>query len=533
VNEQQAPYNLDLRSWFRVLRRRWWIIVACGLLVGGSAAAFSLTRQKQYTATASLLFSQSQIGEELLGVPSSANTDTVTALQADDVKLVQSYEVAIRTSAALRGVLTPQQVSEKITASGIGASDFVAVAAKDLSPRFSALLANTYSRQFIKFRQETERNQVIQVRDSFVNQLDAMSPAERASSAGQSLQARIEQLNTLAAAQTGDVQLVQTATVPTSPSYPNTKLNVAVGLVLGLLLGVGLMLLLERLNRRVRTVEELSELIGYPVLAEVPETKRLRRYRELSSAAGYEHNAFEMLRARLRYFPAERVQSLLVTSCAAQEGKTTVAWNLAETITMSGAGRVLLIEADLRRPTLAAVHGLHGDPGLSSVLSEQCDLSSALQHVQLGPSGNPLVPQAATNGDGHAGLNGYEPTHWFDVLVAGAPPPNPSELIESDTMKELLEGAVASYDTVLVDSGPALLVPEAIALVNDVAGVLIVSHVGGTTRDEIVQLREQLNLLGAPVVGVVANRVKESGRRGYYYGYSQPSRTKLSRTKVS
>ena len=109
-----------------------------------------------------------------------------------------------------------------------------------------------------------------------------MSPGQRASSAGQSLQARIEQLNTLASAQTGDVQLVQTATVPTSPSFPNTKLNVAIGVVLGLLLGVGLMLLLERLNRRVRTVDELSEVMGYPVIAEVPETKRLRRNRELS-----------------------------------------------------------------------------------------------------------------------------------------------------------------------------------------------------------------------------------------------------------
>jgi Mrp family chromosome partitioning ATPase/capsular polysaccharide biosynthesis protein len=533
LNEQPQSDNLDLRRWLRVLRRRWWIIAACTILVAGAAAAFSITRQKQYTATASLLFSQSQIGEELLGVPSSGSSDTVAALQADDVKLVQSYEVAVRTSVALRGVLTPQQVSEKITVSGIGASDFVAVAAQDSSPRFSALLANTYSRQFIKFRQQTERNQVIQVRDSFVNQLDAMSPAQRASSAGQSLQARIEQLNTLASAQTGDVQLVQTATVPTSPSFPNTKLNVAIGVVLGLLLGVGLMLLLERLNRRVRTVEELSEVVGYPVIAEVPETKRLRRHRELSAADGYEHNAFEMLRARLRYFPAERVQSLLVTSCAAQEGKTTVAWNLAEAMAMSAAGRVLLIEADLRRPTLAAVHGLLPEPGLAAVLSDQSDLGSALQHVELGPFGNELVPAAFTNGDGHAGLNGHEPGHSFDVLVAGPPPPNPSELIESDTMKQLLEGAVATYDTVLIDSGPALLVPEAIALVSDVSGVLVVSNVGGTTRDELVQLREQLNMLGAPVVGVVANRVKESGRRGYYYGYSQPSRSKLSRTKVS
>ena len=176
MNEQPQSDNLDLRRWLRVLRRRWWIIAACTILVAGAAAAFSITRQKQYTATASLLFSQSQIGEELLGVPSSGSSDTVAALQADDVKLVQSYEVAVRTSAALRGVLTPQQVSEKINASGIGASDFVAVAAQDSSPRFAALLANTYSRQFIKFRQQTERNQVIQVRDSFVNRAGRDEP---------------------------------------------------------------------------------------------------------------------------------------------------------------------------------------------------------------------------------------------------------------------------------------------------------------------------------------------------------------------
>ncbi len=495
--------RLDLERWLKILRRRWRVIAACFVLVTGSAAAFSFAQQKQYTASASLLFSQSQIGSDLLGITNSSSNTTSQQTQADDVKLVQSSAVAVRTEKALGTGLSAQAIANKVSVSGQGQSDFVAAQVTDTNPKFAAKLANLYAQQFIAFRTITERNAVLQVRDSLQNQLTAMSPAQRASAAGASLQARIEQLDTLAAAQTGDVQLVQPASVPSSPSSPNIKLNIALGAFLGLLLGVGLMLLLERLNRRVGDVEELRDLYGAPVLAEVPESDTLGRDQDATLVGGYERNSFDMLRARLRYFPMQKVKSLLVTSCSPQEGKSTVAWNLAEATAVSTPARVLLIEADLRRPTIAAVRKLESGPGLSDVLSDQCDFSDAIQEVPI---------ETRSNGSG--------PKRTLDVLVAGPVPPNPSELIEGDRMDTLIRRASDVYDLVVIDSGPALVVPDAISLVSRVAGVLVVSHVGNTTRDEAAQLRDQLTALDAPVIGIVANRVKDGVRPGYMYGYA-------------
>jgi capsular exopolysaccharide synthesis family protein len=166
-------------------------------------------------------------------------------------------------------------------------------------------------------------------------------------------------------------------------------------------------------------------------------------------------------------------------------------------------GGVLLIEADLRRPSLAAVRGLRQRPGLSEVLSGQCDYSAAIQKVEVS-----------------VGTNGSTSQRWFDVLVAGPIPPNPGELIEGDRMTKLMAQATASYDFVVVDCGPALMVPDALALMTQVAGVLVVSHVGGNTRDAAVRLRDQLSAANIQVLGLVANRVKQSPEAGYYYGYS-------------
>jgi polysaccharide biosynthesis transport protein len=497
VDADKPTDRLDLERWLRVLRRRWWVIAASVVLVTGSAAAFSLTQQKQYTASASLLFSQSQIGSDLLGL-SNSSSNTSTNAQADNVKLVESSQVAAAAANALGRGFTAQRVASRVSVSAAGQSDFVSVQVTDPDPKLAARIANVYAQKFIAFRRTTNRSAVNQVRNSLQNQLQAMSPAQRRSPAGTSLEARIEQLNTLAAAQTGDVQLVQPASTPSSPSSPKTKLNVVLGAILGLVLGVGLVLLLERLNRRVTGVEELHEIYGYPVLAEVPESDEVTRNRKHVDT--YEQSAFEMLRARLRYLPRHKVKSLLVTSCAPQEGKTTIAWNLAETTALTNPGRVLLIEADLRRPTIAAVHGLQPAPGLSDVLSEQCDFAEATQEVPV---------KTAANGAG--------PSRSIDVLVAGPVPPNPTELIESPSMHSLIRHASDFYDFVVIDTGPALLVPDTIALAKHVAGILVVSHLGGTTRDEAAALRDQLSQLGAPVVGVVANRVKDGVRPGYYY----------------
>jgi succinoglycan biosynthesis transport protein ExoP len=488
-----------LEHWLASLRRYWWVIVVCVTLLAGSAAAFSLTRRKQYTATASLYFTQSQIGADLLGITVNSANATPQTIQADDVKLVQSPEVALLVSRALGGRLTPTQVTQNISVSGQGQSDFVAVQAESANPVFAATLANLYARQFITFRARSERAAVLQVRASLARQLQAMTPAEQRSSAGASLRARIEQLSTLAAAQTGDAQLVQPAAIPRSPSYPKTKLNIGIAAALGLLLGVGLMVLLERFNRKVHDVEELGHLYQLPILAQVPEDAALVADGENPNGPGAA--SFEMLRARLRYFNIDRrLKVLLVTSCLPEEGKTTVAWHLAWAAAVVGA-RVLLLEVDFRKPAIARQHGLAGCPGLAELLAGDSELTEARQEVTIAV------------GEGR---------RRFDVLVAGAVPPNPAELVESLRMRQLLRALREEYELIVIDSGPALVVPDPLALMSEVDGVVIVGRVDGSTREDAAQLREALESVGAPTVGIVANRVKGRAGGGYYgyYGYS-------------
>jgi receptor protein-tyrosine kinase len=502
VDEQQTTERFDLERWLRVLRRRWWVIVLCVLLVAGSATVFSLTQEKQYSATASLLFRDSTLGQDVLGTGGGGSATDPDREAATNVKLVQSPAVAVLTARQLRGRVSPGEVSDAIDVKDEGQSNVVSITAHDPSPPFAARLANTYARQFIVFRRDADQTKILQVRDAVQRQLDALPGTQRDSPAGRSLQTRLEQLTTLSSLQTGNAELIQLARPPDSPSSPKTKLNVAIGALLGLLIGIGIALLLERLNRRMHEAEELSSTYEMPILCEVPESNQLRKGNADGTLEEGDREAFRMLRARLRYFNVdEDIRSVLVTSSTPQEGKSTVAWFLAASMAAGGRERVLLVEADLRHPSLALAHDLRPAPGLGDALAQNIPFTEVIQQVPV---------TGDSNGAGAATL---------DVLVAGAIPPDPSELMESHRMAELLRSLTTMYDFVVLDSAPTLLVSDSIPLLRQVGGVIVVSRLGMTTRDAAARIRDQLRDLEAPVLGVVANRVKVSEAERYRYGY--------------
>ncbi len=210
-----------------------------------------------------------------------------------------------------------------------------------------------------------------------------------------------------------------------------------------------------------------------------------------------------MLRANLRYFNVDRaVKSVLVTSAAPGDGKTTVAWNLALAAAGGGA-KVIVLEADLRHPRFAAATiGIYRGKGLSTVLAGDVSLEDAVQHVP--------VPDDA---------NGSSP-RTMDVLFAGPLPPNPTDLLESERMQSLLEKVEGEYDLVIVDTPPTAVVPDAVPLVGRVGGVIVVGRIGKTNREALVSLRDQLQHLNAPTLGVVVNAIgRDAVGYGYGYGY--------------
>ncbi len=501
--------SLSLEQALGILRRRALWMLLCVVVVAGAAYGFSKHQAKKYTATASLVFSNNQISQQIAGLaPASASSQQAT--QNTNLKLVQLGDMAAKTAGLLGQGLTKEKVSADLSVSAQGESNIVNVAATATSPALAAAIANTYTKQFVTEQQNSNHAYYASALRLVNKQLAALSPKERAGTAGLALQDRAQSLGTLAELRNGNVQIAQPATVPTSPSSPQVSRNTILGAFLGLLLGLGVAFLLERLDRRIREPKDLEAIYGLPLLGVVPESAALSRSAKSKRGAGEalpagEAEAFHLIRAHLRYFNVDReLRTLLVASAAPGDGKTTVARHLAAAAARMGA-RVLLLEADLRRPTVAQQLDVLSGPGVSDVLIGTLSLSEATQTVDLDP----------TSGDGGGGRT-------LDVLVAGAAlPPNPGELIESHAMEALLEQAKAKYDLVVIDTPPLTAVSDAFPLLRKVDGVIIVGRVGRNRRDIAQRLHETLTGAGAPLLGVVANGLKSSRRGGYgSYGYA-------------
>lgn len=495
--EERLPGTPNI---LRSLRRRIGVVALCCVLVPVSAFAFSQRQEKQYTASASLLFRDPAFDQKLFGSETFQGSSDPAREAATNVKLVSLDVVAERTE---RRLPDADSVKDKIEVTADGESDVVSVSATDRDPRRAAQIANTFSKQYIAFRREADREKIAEAQQLVQRRLVGLNTAEGQGMQARSLRERLEQLDILASLQTGNAELAETAEPPSSASSPKVVRNTVVGAFLGILLGVGLALLLERLDRRLRDPKEIEEIFDRPILGAIPESRPLARAGPArANLQPQEGEAFRMLRANLRYFDIDReVESVLVTSAAPGDGKTTVAWNLASTAAGAG-GKVILIEADLRHPGLANNLGLRGSAGLSTVLAGEATLQGTIQEIPV---------QERANGRG---------LRTVDVLLAGPLPPNPSDLLESDRMREVIADAERSYDLLVIDTPPTSVVSDAIPLIKQVGGVIVVARLAKTTREAATHLRNQLRNLDARVFGIVVNAVgSDADSYGYAYGY--------------
>jgi capsular exopolysaccharide synthesis family protein len=517
-NEQTG---LGIEQVLDILRRRALWIVLCLVLGAGVAYGSSKHQSKKYTATASLVFNNSQLSQQVAGLQAFNPSGSQQALQNTNLKLVQLGDMGTRTASLLDKGLTKDKVKEDLSVTSQGESNIVNVAATAGSPALAANLANTYTSLFVREQQNSNHAYYASALKLVEKQLRALSPKEKAGTAGLALQDRAQSLGVLAELRNGNVQIAQPAALPTSPSSPQTFRNTALGAILGLLVGFGIAFLLERFDRRIREPKDLEAVYGLPLLGVVPESPALARSSRRKGDSSVvipasESEAFHLIRAHLRYFNVDKeLRTLLVASAAPGDGKTTVARHLASAAARMG-GQVLLIEADLRRPTLAQQFDIAAGPGLSDVLIGAALMNDAIQ----------LVALDGTTDDG-SGRN-------LDVLTAGsALPPNPGELIESHAMEVLLDGVKAAYDLIVIDTPPLTAVSDAFPLLRKVDGVVIVGRVGRNRRDVAERLHQTLAGAGAPLLGVIANGFKSSrGSYGYSYDYSYTS-DRLAPTNTS
>jgi succinoglycan biosynthesis transport protein ExoP len=494
------PVTRDSAPLLSVLRRRLWIVVLVTLLAGGAAAAFAYANRNSYSSTSKLLFRQT-IGAEInaLGLlPASLDADN---LSANNVAVVDSRRVAEATAGELRGLgwdVSGEEIDSDVKVSSKRDSDVVDVVVSASSARRAALLATVYARTArniaegdqMELARRVLRNVSAQLAALPRNDPDSAGPANR-------LRTRIENLRALAEAGTGNPIVIQSGFVPTSKTG-NPVRTVVLGVLFGLVLGVGLALLREQADRRLHRPEEVSAAFEAPVLTTVPRSRALKRHVRFGQLPSEVAEAFRMLQVNLRYGHSKPVRSVLVTSSRSGEGKTTVAWNLACAAATSGLS-VVLVEADLRRPSVAERYDLEPEPGLSEALQGEITVAEALQ---------PVLPLDDANA-----VNGYR--RRLNVVVAGAPSPDPWALMQSEAMGRVLDVLTQHHDLVVVDTPPIAHVADAISLLRHVDGVLVAASVNSTSGPEARRLRDQLEALDARVLGVVANGGTPVGGYGY------------------
>jgi len=320
---------------------------------------------------------------------------------------------------------------------------------------------------------------------------------------------KLKEAGVSAGLKSNNFRIVDAARVPTAPIEPNIPRNLLFAVVLGLASGVGLAFLLEGIDNTVRTTEQAQAISGLASLGmiplgsksarEGPNPKRLviatsKEAVELVTQVRPQSQMAESYRALRTSLLLSNLGApprvIMVTSALPQEGKTTTSINTAVVLAQKGV-RVLLIDADLRRPSIHKTLGMGPHSGLSNVLTGSTTLENAITRTAVLPN--------------------------LFVLAAGTPPPNPAELLASPNMRDVLNQLREQYDHIVIDTPPSLSVTDAVVLSPRADAVVLVIRSGQTTKQALRRSRDILMQVNAKVVGVLLNAVDLSSPDYYYY----------------
>jgi capsular exopolysaccharide synthesis family protein len=317
---------------------------------------------------------------------------------------------------------------------------------------------------------------------------------------------RLKETGVTGMMQMSNVRILDRAVPPRDPDSPRPLRNLAVAVVLGLLGGIGLAFLLETLDTTLIAREQIEEHLGIPFLGIIPSIERGKEevVRDLfvhSNPQSAPAECLRSIRTNLLFMSPDRpLRTILVTSSGPGEGKTTTATSLAE-IMADGGNRVLLVEADMRRPRLRNVFGVPKEQGLSSLILGEGSLEATVHRTAI---------------------------ENLSVLTCGPIPPNPAELLHTDAFKAILAEAARRYDRVIVDSPPAGVVADSVVVSTLVDGTMFVVKAGQTSRDAAARALRALTDVNARVFGAVLNDMNLEDRRyaqySYYYAYGYRER---------
>lgn len=453
---------MNLLDYLRILRRNWVIIVAVtclGLICG---AVSVLLIRPTYTAETQLF----------VAIQSSGSVQELQQGNTFSQARVQSYVKTVTAPVVLQPAIdslglstTAAELAQSVKATTDLNTVLINISVSDTSPVRAAATAEAVANSLIK----------------------AVDKLERPTTGGTS---------------PVNLSVIAPAEAPEQPSAPNTKMNLGLGALLGLLAGTGTAMLRTVLDTRIRGEADVHRVVQAPVLGGIAYDGDASKKPLLTQSAHQSPRAesFRQLRTNLQFANvAGDAKSVLVTSSVPGEGKSTTATNLAIALAQAGQS-VCLVDADLRRPMIHEYLRLERTAGLTTALIGGADINDLLQ------------PWGEDN---------------LYVLTSGQIPPNPSELLGSEAMKNLLSRLEDAFDTVIVDAPPLLPVTDAVVLSQHVGGVAVIVGVQKTRTQELGKSMASLKLVNANVLGVVLNRLPVKGpdayTRGYYSYYSDES----------
>jgi receptor protein-tyrosine kinase len=458
--------------YLEVVRRRKWIILSVLVLTVAAAVAVSVLQKPTYEAKTQIVVGQGQ------GLFSPSQANAIQPFSATMKDLLTSNVVGQEVITNLGLNLSTQGLLSKVSVTAKPESSALNVSVTDHSRSQAKAIADEIGRVFSA-----------RVQERFGKETPT-APG----------QAPLPPLT----ASVWDPAHIQPGQIS-----PRPKRNVAIAGVLGLILGLLAGFLRDHFDRALRTREAIERAYGIPVIGQIPTAAgRRQKERFLVNPFGESAEAYRALRANLQFLAVKRpLRTILITS-ASQQGKTTVTANLAAAVARSGASTIA-VDADLRRPRLEEALGVSAKgPGLTSVLVGAVDVDDAVQEISL----------HAENGASAARAGGQ-----LALLPSGPLPPNPSELLSSLQMTTLLDHLAASYDYVLIDSPPVLLVADAVELTRAVDGVVLIARRNQSTTDQARELRALVERLDINLVGTVVSDAPAA--TGYYVDYADSRET--------
>jgi succinoglycan biosynthesis transport protein ExoP len=512
---------VDLRRQIAIIRAWFPLLVASVVLAAGAAFVVSGMLPKVYEAKATLI-----VGQSLSAVSPDYNQLLVSQRLSTTYAAVATTRPTLETVIGQLGLgVTGDELSKHVRADAPLDSTLLTIVAQDADPARAAAIANALAQQLIVASPAIQGRQAefqasidadlkaaqdqIKATQTQVDTLAALPQRTATQNADlQTLEGRLVSLRstyaTLLSFSSGNasnlLSVIEPAVAPTAPVSPRPFLNTLLAAILGLLVAAGVAFTAEYLDDAVKDSDAVQEVAGLSTLGTVAQMKSERGRSEIYRLAALLYprsgvaEAYRRLRTNIEFASVDApIRTLLVTSSVPGEGKTTTAANLAVVFAQAGR-RVLLVDADLRKPGIHVVFDLPNAHGLTTLLRSDEVSLDAIAH--------------ATEQEN------------LRVLTTGPLPPNPAELLGSQRMRTVLDRLKTGEDLVIFDSPPLQVVTDSAILSSVLDGALLVIDAGHSRQGAVRQGRDTLARAGANVLGAVLNRIPARARSVYadYYG---------------